>query len=784
MTRKTGWNPHRMTVTPLTAAVAALMGPTCVLAQNATREVPIEEVLVTASRRQTTPQELPFNIAAITGDALERQRLTSLNELARWVPGLTVVDQGSRGASLMTVRGLNVLSLNASEFLDNTSGDTVATYLGEIPLYVDFKMKDLERVEVLIGPQGTLYGAGTLGGAVRYIPAAPDTREFSVDVHGGLFSRSHGSDLGYDTDAAINVPIMDGRLAFRGAFAFSQEPGFIDYPHLVRQPGVSDPQPDSSDAAEVAANLRREREADSVETLSGRLALLWEVADSVEATFNYYFQNQDAGGRSVNHRDSFQTGSYESAHRFLEPNDRENELFSVEVVADLGFAELTSATGLADFNQLGQRDQTDLLLDFQYGYENFPSFAAFTRDRLHEKRANQEVRLVSTGSAPWAWIVGAFYNDSELDARSEEHVPGWSGFAGVSLATGDLEYLQLTRQDLTEQALFGELVYQLSDRIAATVGGRRFDYEHSQRVSFDIPFAGLASEQSNVAEDDGFLGKVNLAYDFSDDVMGYVTVSEGYRIGGVNSVAPCVAPVSPLQNVCALPDEILIKPDRTTNFEAGVHSTLREGNLLLNGSIYTIEWEDVQTLSITQYGAIPITVNGGEARSRGVELSLQARASQRWSVSTAYSYNDAQLTTDAPGLVDGQNAYSGDRLSGTPQHQGSFYTSYRRSLPNGWDFSADYGFTFSSNVLTKVGLRSNGETLGGFTVHSASVGIANARWSAVLYADNLTDKFAETSVRLDQSFIREVANFRLRRYYRDVLRPRSIGIEFRYSLGE
>ena len=147
----------RMAVSPLAAAVAALVGssyaPTVAFAQGG---VQIDEIVVTASRRETTVQELPFNIAAVSGDSLEQQRLTNLTELSRWVPGLTVVDQGPRASNLMTVRGLNVLSLNASEFLDNTSGDTVSTYLGEVPLYLDFRMTDLERVEVLIGPQGTL----------------------------------------------------------------------------------------------------------------------------------------------------------------------------------------------------------------------------------------------------------------------------------------------------------------------------------------------------------------------------------------------------------------------------------------------------------------------------------------------------------------------------------------------------------------------------------------------------------------------------------------------------
>jgi outer membrane receptor protein involved in Fe transport len=266
--------------------------------------------------------------------------------------------------------------------------------------------------------------------------------------------------------------------------------------------------------------------------------------------------------------------------------------------------------------------------------------------------------------------------------------------------------------------------------------------------------------------------------------MAYVTLSEGYRIGGVNPIAPCISPLPPGQNICALPHEVLFAPDETQNFEIGVHSTLNDGALQLNASVYTVDWDDIQTQSVTENGFIPITVNGNAARSQGVELSLQTRGGDHWSFTGSYAYNDSQLTEDAPGLVDGADGFDGDRLSGSPQHQGSFYANYFTTLDNGWDLDVGYGFTFSSDVLTKVGLRNNGETLGGYTVHGASVSLSRDRWTTSLYADNLTDKFAETSVRQDPTFVRDVGNFALRRYFRDVLRPRTVGIEFRYRLGE
>ncbi|HEX5047244.1 MAG TPA: TonB-dependent receptor [Gammaproteobacteria bacterium] len=791
MKRSSAPSADRLVLKPVAAAVATLIasGYAAVPAfaqEPGVRQVDVEELVVTASRRETTVQDVPFNIAAISGDTLDRQRLTSLVEFSRWVPGLSVLEQGARTPSLMTVRGLNVRSIDDGQFLDNGSGNTVATYLGEIPLYVDFKMKDLDRVEVLLGPQGTLYGQGTLGGAVRYIPRAPDTDNFTLDVHGDVSSLSQADDLSHQLDAVVNVPLVDGRLAFRAAVSYLADSGFVDYPYLVRQPGVSNPQPDLNNPADVAANLYRENDVDWENTLSGRLAMLWRISDKVDATFNYYFQDQDNGGRTINQRQAFNTGRYESGQRFLEPNNRDNDLFSVELVADLGFATLTSATGFSSYDQVGQRDQTDLLLDFEYGYELFPSFAAYTRETTEEKRTNEELRLVSNGTGPLSWIAGVFYNKYELDDSSSEFTPGFPEFAfgdPNALPTGDLEFRQSRHQELDEQAVFGEIGYRFTDRLQATIGGRWFNYDFSQTGAILLPYVDVSDTSASASDDDGFLAKINASYRFSEDLMGYVTISEGYRVGGANSAAPCVLPLTGTQNACALPNEIPIDPDTTTNYEVGVHSTWNGGKLTFNGAVYHIDWDDIQTESTTVNGALRILVNGGKAKSDGLELAFQSRGLEHWSFTGTYAYNEAELTTFAQGLVGRVDAFPGDRLSGTPQNQASFYVNYYRRMGSGWDLDLGYGLSATSDVFTKVGLRDNGEVLGGYTVHNASASLSKERWSATLYVDNLTDKFAETGVRLDPSYIRNVNGFDLRRYFRNDLRPRNVGIEFRYRMG-
>ncbi|MGW8369401.1 MAG: TonB-dependent receptor [Gammaproteobacteria bacterium] len=773
---------------PLTMAVATIVGAsvssTAARAQDAI-DSEQDIVVVTAARRPSEVRDIPFNITAISGEQLEDQRIANLTDLGRWVPGLTVVDQGARGSDLMVVRGLNTRSLTASEFLDNSSGNTVGTYIGETPVYLDLRIYDLQRVEVLMGPQGTLYGQGTLGGAVRYIANAPDTEQLSFDVQGNLYDLSQSDDPGYKAGAVINVPIVSEKLAFRGSVYYLDDPGFIDYPYLVREPGVSNPQPDFNDPLDVAANLYRANDVNSEEVTSTRLALLWDVNDRVGVTFNYYAQNSQVGGRSVNHRASFGTGQYESGHRFLEPEERETSLFSIELTADLGFAELTSATGLSSYDHVGQRDQTDFYLDQEWGYETFPSFVSYTRELQSEEALSQEIRLVSTSPGPLGWIAGVYYNNHEYDSSSEEFVPGIPEFWAVDVPTGDLSYLQIKSDELTERAVFGEVSYALTERLRLAAGGRYFEYETSEYGEASLPLWEIFPPgETLVNDDDGFLGKLSVAYDIGEVFTTYATLSEGYRIGGSNAAPPCPDPLPDPAPACALPDEVQIAPDRTTNFEIGTHALLSSGRVALNAAVYTIDWEDVQTLGTTENGGLVITVNGGSARSRGLEFSMSARMSGPWSLQASYAYNEAVLTSDAPGLVDGADAYAGDRLSGTPENQFGLRVRHQRELANGWSLAADYGVTVTSDVLTKVGMRNNGESLPGYALHGASVSMAKGRWSTTLYADNLTNEFAESSVRLDPSSIRNVNGFDLRRYYRNVIRPRSVGLEIRYSIGE
>ena len=350
--------PVAIHMKPVAAAVAIAVGavPTVVVAQDARApSAMLEEIVVTATRRTEGVQDIPINIAAFSGQVLEHKRITDLATFSRQVPGLMVVDQGPRGGDIMTARGMNADSLNGSEFLDNSSGDSVGMYIGDIPVYVDLKLYDMERIEVLLGPQGTLYGSGTLAGAVRYIPRKPDTEAFAAEIHAQAYSMDESDDAGFQGDFWVNVPIVADKLAFRGVFGYLDDPGFIDYNYLVINPGVSNPQPDFSNPADVSANLFSVEDVNDQQTTTARLALLWNITDNLETVLSYTYQNQESGGRTVTHQAAFGDSvvgtpgagadEYTSAHRYVEPNERENQMVGLELNWDFGWANFTSATG-------------------------------------------------------------------------------------------------------------------------------------------------------------------------------------------------------------------------------------------------------------------------------------------------------------------------------------------------------------------------------------------------------------------------------------------------------
>jgi outer membrane receptor protein involved in Fe transport len=783
----------------------------------------IETIQVTASRRTSTVQEAPLNITALDGDVMKDQNLGDLSDIARFVPGLSIPEQGARGGNSIIVRGLNT---NATG--PGSDGGTVATYFGEMPLAVDVRLIDVDRVEVLIGPQGTLYGAGSLGGAIRYIPKKAELDEKSFEFTVDAFSGGESDSLGNESSFVVNFPLINDELAIRASVNYYKDPGFIDYSYIVKEGGVSNP--------DKIADTRKVKDANGEEVITSRIALRWMPNDWFDGTLTYLHQTQNVEGRTISNYKTLGEGNplrdiigkYESAARYLEPEEDTDSLISLEMKMDLGFAELVSASGYSKNENIGQRDQTDLLLANPWSYETFPSFSAFTRETGESNNFTQEIRLVSQSESNLSWIVGGYYNKSVLDnALSEEYTPNYAAFAG-SDRKDDLEYLQFSDGETIEKALFGELSYQVNDKLNVTVGARFYEYEIKAGSAFTL---GLWNWKDDLIGDslefnpdkiirtksdgDGSLFKLNVSYQFTSDVMGYATVSEGFRLGGTNGIAACPDPLPDGQTLCALPHEVSYEPDTTINYELGFKSTWFNNQFHFNAAIFNVEWDDAQVGgAATENGGLPYTTNAGTANSKGLEISSRAMLSDNLIAFATYSYAKAELTDDVLNLFskieefdsNGNTNYSsharflavqseysgedGDRLPGAPENQISFGLNYNTEVFDDKALDIIYGLTYQSDIITRAGLKSEGEKLPGYALSNLSATVSGDAWSATLYIDNLFDKYAAASTRSTgrdagfAEFPEERGNPNTVNMYRAyghyVIAPRTIGVKFNY----
>jgi outer membrane receptor protein involved in Fe transport len=760
------------------------------------------EIVVTGSRRRTTLQDAPINISAISQRAIESQRLDDIRSLGSFTPGVTVADTGPASSGNIILRGIE----SGDTSVDGAnSNNAVGVYLGEVPLYLDFKLIDVSRVEVLQGPQGTLYGLGTLAGAVRYIPNRPDTDRFSVDLHGRGYAESHSDDFGAVGDVAVNVPIVKDHIAFRTATGYYDNAGFIDYNYLLKNPGVSDPQPGRATEgstgslgtpAQQGANFTRKSDVNYEHTFTTRNQLLLEYNPNIKAYLTYAHQTTKTGGQQANGAGVFDTGKYEEPKRYLEPFDRKSDLFSAEVYVNLfDIAQLVSTTAYTKQHMHSVEDNTDLLLDLDYGYEAFPDFSSYAVNNQRYRQFDQEVRLVSTHGGPFNWVIGGFYNRLKYQSDRHEYTPGYAQYEGID-RPDNLEYVSAVRSKTVEKAVYGEGTLHLTKRLQVTGGIRYFKYDASVAGGSALPLFGTPPYPSDTipatkirtgsTAKDGVVWKANTSYKFSDNLLAYFTYSTGYRVGGVNRVVPCdLATLDPTkQNLCALPNELVYGPDKTRNMEIGLRGSLFDKRLQFTLDAYHVDWTGVQVPSQTVYGAIGITVNGANAVSKGFDAQATLRITPNLSVTGTYSYVDAHLTEDVTGLVVSQgvryDAFSGDRLPGSAKNSGSAQLIYDYPLDGGSKIEAMWATVYRGNIFSRVGDRGNGETIPHYITHSASLTYITKRFEVGLFADNLFDKYAVTAISNDMSSFNQVRTDVTERYYQlGVLTPRRVGIDFR-----
>ena len=815
--------------TLLTTAITLALGAGPAFAADPSPDT-LEAIVVTANRREQNALDVPYNISTVSGAALENAGVTSLVDMARVLPGVTIPDVGARangGNSLIIIRGLNVNDPSGSSYLPWGSVPTVSTYIDDVPLYVNLHLDDIQRVEVLRGPQGTLYGSGAVGGTIKIQHNAPDLAHFSAQASAELSNTSHAGAVNSAAHFIINEPLSD-KLGVRISAGLERQAGFIDATGATvfdanQQPVLANPSSPLT-SAQLLAPLSH---VDDSHSSNIRIAALWKAAPGVDANFAYQQQEDTSSGFSHETQGlNYQT----SALAPQEPDHRQVNLESATVSADVGFATVTSSTSYSTNKDDNRYDESQFILNFNLPlfYGVYPRPTSFFFSTAQDNALTQEFRLASKAGGSWDYTAGAFFQRQTQHLFQRESVPGfaaWSELPGSAAAAnavlgsayanfGDFlqNYYQGTRpsalsptdtnfgylrlSQFKDRALFGELTRHVTERWQVTGGVRVFwqDFHQSlfQSIPYDGPFNSTLPGQAGANDTLGrtladenqpyrhHTFKLNSSYELDANTRAYTTYSEGFRHGGVNAIpqGSCF--------YCESPTLATYGPDSVKNYEVGAKGTLNN-RLRYSAALYRVNWKDIQIQTFGQSGD-PVVVNGGTARSQGLELELGARLGDGWSANFGYGFTDARLTQDfvvidnvsgaavpSTPLISGKN---GNRLPYVPRETLTADVGYAKSIGSNLDLDAHLSAAYRSDVLTQINGSVPGFThLGGFTTLNGSIGLGfGSSWHSRLFVNNIGNIRGITSA---GQLFRNDADPRYSVEFPS--RPRTIGIGVDYT---
>ncbi|WP_163932686.1 TonB-dependent receptor [Paraferrimonas sp. SM1919] len=755
-------NSIKTTKTLLACSItsALMLGANTAIAEEAQVEKgKMETIEVTANRRAQSIVEVPYNISAVSGEDLANNNVIDSSELLRNVAGITVIDRGYRNSGTVNgvvIRGVNVDS-GANGDVALSAVPTVNTYVNDTPLYANFIIKDVEQVEVLRGPQGTLYGSGALAGTVKYRLNRPQLDELSGEVAAEMSTTEGSEGTNWNGDALINIPLGDS-LALRANIGKIDNAGVVDYVNVYDLDNVGTPVPQGGDVANGGPIYKSVVDADTVDIEYGRAALLFEPSEDLSFLASYQTQKDKIGGRRqvTKGLDGFgnEYGKYENGAVILEPSEREVRLASLEVDINLGFATLTSSTshythdGHADSDNSGFYAKNGWFKSFYFGSPRPVALA----DRGYEEKAFvQELRLVSNERvAGFDWIAGAFYMNQDTDAYQNSYMPGFSEWVNANPSVADTadswgmvrnldqDFLYRRDQNFIDKALFGELTYHLSDSFRATLGARHFRNEFKNTTEVSLPLYAVTADPTFNNEESDTLFKVNVSFDVTDSTMLYTTISEGYRRGGANAV--------PLEGTFRERETWqTYKSDSLVNYEAGVKGYLGDKNHNYTASLYLMDWKDPQLNTATPDWGFFAVANGQSAETKGVELELKGYLTDDLSYNIGYTYAKAELTADflkpSAWWQDSDTslqAEKGARLPGTPEHAFSMGTEYITTVGNDMDWITGLNVYAQSDSLNYLGESEKySATLPGFAIVNFNTRLVVDDWNLSLYVKNL-----------------------------------------------
>ena len=757
----------------------AMLADVGIAQQSRTDAGQLEEIVVTAEKRETTIEKTPISLTAVSGADIQNRGFTDLASLMQSVPGVSIRTSGP-GMTEFEMRGVASNGGNSPTvgfYYDDTSLTApAATNEGKIVISPD--LYDLNRVEVLRGPQGTLYGSGSMGGTIKVIPNAPNPDAFEATGEVKVADTDHG---GFDhaENAMVNLPFGNGLGALRIVGGYSYDAGWID--RVVVAPGQF---PLATDGFKVRGNVlaapiaTEYHDVNDVEKNTLRVSVVLKPIDGLTITPSYLYQNLRSGG--LPYIDSVPgTDAHYQPFDISEHYRDDFHLTALSIKYHTDAFEITSASAYWTRHEPLVQDaseswSTALGLP-SYGPGNGGIGAAYADEDTPSHQTTQELRIASAGDTRLKWLAGYFYSDFES---------GWdiifpSQTGAAVFGSNDL-FSYYSPFKIQQQSEFGELTYNITEPFAVTVGARHYYY--SAPVGLDQYGAltgSLTPTVTNTSErDQGVTPKATLSYQFDPNLLVYATAAKGFRPGGGTGPVPTTGPPgvdceAQLQTEYGskgfVNGPISFGSDSVWSYELGEKWRSADGRFSVNASGYFESWVGVQQVNGLSSCGYVYTANVGDAHVKGGEIEGRAIVVRDLEASASVTYSQAALVSAT--LIDaGFN--SGTPIQQVPKWSGSVQLAYHHDLTGALALTAR---AESNYVGSRTDETYATNTLPSYELTNMRGGLQGDRWSAVLFVNNVADKRA-----LLNNITQDAEN--LATFNRiAVSQPRTAGIDLNYK---
>ncbi len=733
-----------------------------------------DEIVVTARKTAERLQDVPISISAVSGDQLRDRGAVDVKDVMRSIPGLSFSNV-ERGLGNYNIRGISTVA----------SSPTVGIYLDDIPLTtlattfsgaLDPVFFDMERMEVLKGPQGTLYGGSSMGGAIKYVRARPNLTRVSGSAAAGIGTTAHGGSS-YNAEGVVNVPLVNDKLALRAGVFYRRDGGFIDNePGLVRNSNLSSTaSPNYTPLSQNAQTNRSAADQNRGDTYVGRVAIAWQPDPTLTITPSVFYQRYKQENSS---QFFIGTGkSLSASYRLPQPTRDESVIYDLNVEKDFDSVKLTSITAYFDRKLNWGRDYSYFIAGL------VPPFFALNSNNIsvsHTKQFSQELRL-SSGEREdnFKWVVGLFYSNQKDNLNQVAKTLGL-GSLGIPGFASDVVYTGDTNTKMDQYAAFGEVNYKLTDKLELTAGIRAFQIKQVVDALGDGPLnGGTTVNVDRRSNEKGVNPKFGLSYKITPNNMLFVSASKGFRPGGPNryriNPALCSADLTRL-GISGAPDSF--QSDSLWSYELGTKNQFAGGRLTLNGAFFMTDWKKIQQQIFLQSCGFAYNDNAGTAKVKGVELEAALKLAGGFDLGGNATLTDAKIDKAALGT----SAQNGDEVLNVPKWMASAYVSYGFDVGSNWSaklkgeyqyqsqarlmFDRVQAVTFSDGVPGTVA--NAGQFRDGYGVVNAALSAEHGATSVRLYVNNVFDSRPLLDIQLGIGS--DVAT---------TLRPRTIGLEVR-----